>query len=73
MESKMKCEMVRNNLREYSNWYLFFKYVLSGVLMRNLYLKEVVTKGGVLFQDNSNKTNKFSNLNLCYTGTLLNL
>jgi hypothetical protein len=37
VESKIKYEMVKNNLREYNNWRLFLKYVLSGVLMRNLY------------------------------------
>jgi hypothetical protein len=37
VESKIKYEMVRNNLREYNNWYLFLEYVLSGGLMRNLY------------------------------------
>jgi hypothetical protein len=37
VKSKIKYEMVRNNLREYNNWYLLLKYVLSGGLMRNLY------------------------------------
>jgi hypothetical protein len=37
LESKTKYEMVGNNLREYNNWHLLLKYVLSGVLKRNLY------------------------------------